>query len=429
MLRELIVASSRVILLGSILARASATDWPQWQGPTRTGRLSAGVSLPAKLPDEPKILWHVKTEGGFASPVVAGGTVFLFDHQAGREVLHALAVTDGHELWRADVDATFTDSQGPPGPRCTPLIDDDRVYAQSCRGELQCFKVANGQLLWQANYVRDFGAIFMGEKGNTPGAGRHGNNGSPVIDSDWLYASAGSTNGAGMVCFDKRSGAIRWKSGNEIAAYAAPVVTTIAGRRQVVNFMADALTAFDAKDGRQLWRVPIKTAFARHVTTPIIQDDLVVVSSHQYGLLAIKVISDASTPTGFAAHELWKSADAAMNFSCPVAVGGALYGLGPTKNVVCVDLATGNLRWQQEGWITSSAEKAHAAFLTDGRTLLMLGDDGMLFHFAADPTQAKELGRVQLCRVNWCNPALADGRLYVRDNIKSPGELLAVEMK
>ena len=136
MLRELIVASSRVILFGSVLARADATDWPQWQGPTRTGRLAAGISLPAKLPNEPKVLWRVKTGEGFASPVVAGGTVFLFDHLAGREILHALAATNGQELWRADVDATFTDSQGPPGPRCTPLIDDDRVYAQSCRGEL-----------------------------------------------------------------------------------------------------------------------------------------------------------------------------------------------------------------------------------------------------------------------------------------------------
>ena len=428
--RLVTVIVTALVLAGWVsVSRVGAADWPQWRGPSRTGHLPVGVSFPTQLPEEPKIIWRVKSGEGFASPVVAGETVLLFDHQIGREILHALAATDGRERWRADIDAAFSDSQGPAGPRCTPVIDDDRVYAQSCRGELQCRTIAEGKLLWSTNFVRDFRAVFIGEKGNASGAMRHGNNGSPVIDGEWLYASVGSTNGAGMVCFHKRTGVVRWKSGNEVAAYAAPVVVTLAGRKQVVNFMADALTAFDAADGRQLWRVPVKTAFARHVTTPLVYEDLVVVSSHQYGLFAVKVTLDTAAPSGFTAHEVWKSTEAAMNFSSPVAVGGALYGLGPAKDIICVDLTTGRVRWRQDGWITSSADKAHAAFLTDGKSLLMLGDDGMLFQFAADPLGAKELGRVQLCRVNWCNPALANGRLYVRDNIKNPGELLAVEFR
>lgn len=403
-------------------------DWPQWRGPDRTGRLSVGSRLPTQLPVEPKIAWRVKCGEGFASPVVANGRVLLFDNQGGRETLRALSTDDGRERWRTEIDDTFRDGQGPPGPRCTPMLDGDLVYAQSCRGELQCLTQADGRLVWRTHFGTNYGAVFIGEKGNTPGAGRHGNNGAPVIDGDWLYASVGSTQDAGMVCFNKRTGAERWRSGREVAAYAAPVVATLAGRRQVVNFMADALTAFDVTDGRQLWRVPVKTAFARHVTTPVIYGDLVIVSSHQYGLFAVRVEPEASAASGFRATEVWKSTEAAMNFSCPVAVGDTLVGLGPAKDVVCVEMGTGKLRWQQAGWITTSADKSHAGFLTDGATVLMLGDDGMLFQFAADAVGARELGRVQLCKVNWCNPAYVEGRLYVRDNIKGPGELLAVDL-
>jgi outer membrane protein assembly factor BamB len=408
---------------------ARSGDWPQWRGPMRTGHLPQGDELPRALAAEPKVVWRVKVGEGFASPVVAAGRVFVFDHQSDREVLHALAVDNGREHWRAEIDDAFKDSQGPPGPRCTPLVDGDRVYAQSCRGELQCRDVGSGRLLWNTNYVRDFGAVFTGEKGSAPGATRHGNNGSPVIHGDWLYASVGSTHSAGMVCFHKRTGAVRWKSGDEIAAYAAPIVAPLAGRLQVINFMADALTAFDAGHGRPLWRIPVKTDFARHVTTPVVEGNRVIVSSHQYGLFAIEVTPSPVNPAEFSAREVWRNTEAAMNFSSPVAVGGFLYGLGPKKTVVCVELATGKTLWRQEGWITSSAEKAHAGFLTDGQSVLMLGDDGMLFQFAADAGQARELGRAQVCRVNWCNPALADGRLYLRDNLKGPGELLALELR
>jgi len=425
--RSLVVGFLSILGISTSLAGTSE-DWPQWRGPERTGHLAVGQQLPAKLSGEPRIRWRVKCGEGFASPVVAGGNVVLADNQGGRETVRSFSVVDGREVWRADVDETFLDTQGPRGPRCSPVIDEDRVYAQSCRGELKCLDLASGRLLWRTHYGTNYGAIFVGEKGATPGAGRHGNNGAPVVAGDWLYASVGGTNGAGMVCFQKRTGAERWRSGNEVAAYAAPVVATIAGRSQVVNFMAEALTAFDAATGRQLWRFPVKTAFARHVTTPIIQGDLIVVSSHQYGLFAVRVEVDAAAPAGFRVAEVWKSREAAMNFSCPIAVDGWIYGMGPAKDVVCVELATGQVRWRQEGWITSSADKAHAGFLTDGKAILMLGDDGMLFHFAADGAAARELGRMQLCRANWCNPALAGNRLYVRDNLKGPGELLAVDL-
>ena len=134
------------LLLALLCATAaSAADWPQWRGPARTGHAAGDAKLISKLPAEPKVLWRIKAGEGLASPVVAGGKAFLFDNQDGKETLRCVNAADAKELWRAAIDEPFKDSQGPTGPRCTPIVDGERVYAQSCRGELQCLSVADGK--------------------------------------------------------------------------------------------------------------------------------------------------------------------------------------------------------------------------------------------------------------------------------------------
>jgi outer membrane protein assembly factor BamB len=255
------------------------------------------------------------------------------------------------------------------------VADGDRVYAQSCKGELQCRSSVDGKLVWHVNYTNDLGAVFIGEKGNVSGASRHGYNGSPLVDGEFLYACVGGTNGAGVVCFNKLSGKTVWKSQNDEAAYAPPVVATIAGVRQVICFTVDGLIGLDVRDGKLLWSVQIKTAFARHVTTPVVFDDIVVVASHQVGLLGTRI---SKSSDGMVAERAWLNKEAAMNFSSPVAVGKHLYGLGPTRNFICVEISTGRILWSREGYFTTSADKAHGGFVVMGGKILTLTDGGEL---------------------------------------------------
>src|SRR5690348_4675004 len=143
-----------VILLFSVsVVHLQGDDWPQWRGPERTGHAMPDAIAPVELKGEPKIVWRVKVGEGFASPVVAQGKVFYFDNQGSKETLHAVRAEDAKELWASTVDDTFQDEQGPPGPRCTPVVDQDRVYAQSGKGELQCLSVADGRRLWHVNFT------------------------------------------------------------------------------------------------------------------------------------------------------------------------------------------------------------------------------------------------------------------------------------
>src|SRR6266581_1199905 len=159
-----------------------ADDWPQWRGPARTGHAAADAPLLTALPAEPKIIWRLKVGEGFASPVVAAGKLFYFDNQTGKETMHALQADNAKELWRAIVDDTFQDEQGPPGPRCTPVVDGDRVYAQSGKGELQCLTVEgllglssdDGKPLWRVPLKANYGRNCT----------------TPVIVDDWVVAGS-----------------------------------------------------------------------------------------------------------------------------------------------------------------------------------------------------------------------------------------------
>ncbi|MCC6231685.1 MAG: PQQ-binding-like beta-propeller repeat protein [Verrucomicrobiales bacterium] len=397
---------------------SSGADWPRWRGLANDGRLAGGDRLPAALEAEPKVLWEVPAGEGLASPVVGGGRVLAFDNQAGRETLRALDAATGRELWRADVDEPFSDSQGPTGPRNTPLIDGDRAYAVSCRGELQCRAMSDGALRWRVSYITNFQAVFVGEKGNAPGASRHGNDGSPLIDGPHLLALAGGTNGAGVVCLDKLTGSVVWKSTSEQAGYAPPVVTSWHGTPTVLAYTVSGLVGLRRSDGVELWRHPIKTSFARHVTTPIVAGDLVVVSSHEVGLMAVRV---ANAGASWTAAQAWVSKEAAINYASPVAVGGFLYGVGPAKDLICVELATGRIAWRQADAFHTAAGKAYAGMLSDGVRVLMLTDGGELRLFDADPAAYRETGRAQVCGANWCQPAWSEGILSMRDGLTKQG--------
>ena len=150
-----------ILFLLLFLPGVTASDWPQWRGPARDGHVPAGEAVPSTLPTEAKVLWRVKVGEGLASPVVVGGKVFYSDAQGGQETAHAVNATDGKEFWRTNVDKLHSDFQSAPGPRCTPVVDGDRVYFQSCMGELRCLDAGTGAMRWHVNYPQDFGEPFL----------------------------------------------------------------------------------------------------------------------------------------------------------------------------------------------------------------------------------------------------------------------------
>ena len=387
---------------------AQGGDWPQWRGPLRDGHAAPGAAEITALPVELKPAWKLAIGGGFSSPIVVGGKVIYLDAQEGKEVVHAVEAETGRELWRHELAEAVGDEWG-IGPRSTPFADGERLFVQSCNGEFRCLGLADGKQRWRINF-EDFGVKFLGSKSKEGTASRRGNNGSGVTDEARVFVPVGSTQGATVVAFDKRTGKQLWKSLSDETAYSSFLVATLAGVEQLVAFTADALVGLDRANGQSLWRVPFKTAAKRHAATPVIVGDTVVVNSHTFGLVATRISKAGGE---LQAAEAWANKAMKINLSTPVLVGSHLYSMGCNRDFVCVAADTGKLVWSGPGF--GKGNKDNCCAIAVGKNLLVLTEDGQLALVAADAAKFTELGRLQVCGNTWSHPAFADGRLVVRD--------------
>jgi len=400
---------SAVLISLTLAAAAVAGDWPQWHGPTRDCRVSAGSPVPTTLPKELATVWKIKIGGGHSSPVVSAGKLVYFDENGTDEVVHCLDAKTARELWQTPIAALYTDEWG-PGPRSTPVIDGGHVYQQTSSGEFRCLKMSDGKIVWGVSFEKDYGVKFGGNPKAT--AARRGNNGTCLVEGDSVYVPVGSTEGATLVCFDKSTGSVKWKSGNDEAAYSAPVAARLAGVDQIVYLSADSLAGYDRQSGKILWRQPVVTNAKRHACTPVINGDTVTINSHTIGTVCFKI---SKSDNGLAASQLWANKAVKTNLATPAQVGGLLFnqGTSATKEYVCFDALTGATKWTQTGF--GGINKDYSSSLVLGKNILVLTYSGELVLIAPNPDKYTELGRLQVCGSTWSFPAYVDGKLFVRD--------------
>jgi outer membrane protein assembly factor BamB len=412
------------LLFASISERpVTATDWPQWRGPARDGVIRDPKHQITKLSQDSKPLWEITVGPGQASPIIVRDRLLFMDGIGGKEVLHCVDSATGKELWQTEIGpmVEFQNAYG-EGPRCTPLIDGDRVYAQSCGGEFRCLSLKDGKQLWATSFGDNYGATWFGNKSPDPesketASRRHGNNGSAVVDGDRIFVPVGSPKKGTLVAFDKITGKELWAAGEDNTAYSSVMVATLAGTRQAVHLTADALMGVEASSGKVLWREPLKTGAKRHVATPVIDGDTVTVTSTSIGTIRFKITQSGGA---FSAHRLWENSTMKVVISSPIQVGPNLFspGQGNRCDLVCLNAATGEERWREPGL----GDYASVTAVNDA--LLVLDSSGELRLVAASEAGYKELGRSHFVGKTWASPAYSDGRLFVRDGTK----LLALQI-
>lgn len=411
------------VFLVQLPLTGSAADWPQWRGPNRAGSVVDSSTLLQSLPKEPKVLWELAAGPGQSSPVIAQNRLVFMDGVDTQETAHCIDATSGKELWRTQVGpmVEFQNAYG-EGPRCTPLIDEDRVYVQSCGGEFRCLSLKDGSQIWAVSFGEQYGATWLGNKSNNPEAKetasrRHGNNGSAAVDGDRIFVPVGSTTKGTLIAFDKKTGRELWAVGTDNTAYSSVMVGTLAGVRQVVHFTADALMGVEAATGKLLWREPLKTGAKRHAATPVLDGDTVTVTSTNIGLIRFKITAEGGA---FKAERLWENSRMKVVISSPIQVAGNLYSPGPGNRceLVCVDAATGEERWKEAGL----GDYASISAVNDG--LLVLDSTGELRLVHATPAGYKERGRAQFVGKTWASPAYSNGVLFAKDGTK----LIAVKL-
>jgi outer membrane protein assembly factor BamB len=398
---------SLILAVGAITTQAA--DWPQWRGPNRDG-ISKETGLLKDWPaNGPTLLWHQKEIGsGHSTPSIVGERIYLVSNKGVEdEFVHALEVKDGTQAWSTRIGKVGA-NEGPqyPGSRSTPTVDGDLLYALGSDGDLACLETKTGKLRWQKNLRTEFG----GKPGNWAFSE------SVLIDGDVLVCTPGGTD-ATMLAVNKKSGDVIWKSAfkeGDLAGYASPIVVEVGGFKQYVQFVQKALVGVDAKTGKPLWRYE-KTAqgSAANIPTPVADKEYIYSASGRTGggLVKLKVNEGAVE-----AEQVYFSPKLPLSIGGSVKVGDFHYGTG-RQSMMCVEFATGNLKWEDPAIGPASILYA------DGR-LYLHGENGEVALIEATPEAYRVKGRFlpsdQPKRANqmdksWTYPVVANGRLYIRD--------------
>jgi outer membrane protein assembly factor BamB len=404
--------NARWSLLGVVLSSltAAAADWPQWRGPNRDGVSKETGLLPEWPKDGPKLVWQLKDLGaGYGTPAIAGGRIYLVVNKGLQdELVIALNESDGKQVWSTRIGKVGKPDQKPPYPsaRSTPTVDGNTLYALGSDGDLACLDAANGQVKWQKNLVADFGGV----------AGKWAYAESPLVDGDVLVCTPGGKE-ATLVALNKKTGEVIWKAavpGGDEAGYASVVPTEAAGVKQYVQFLGGGVVGVDARTGKFLWRYDQTGKSPANMVTPVTHDGLVYTASRVGGGLVKLTAKD----DGVAAKEVYFERNLPTGIGGSVLVDGHLYGTNQS-GLVCVEFTTGTVKWRDK------CVGPGSVLFADGR-LYVHGENNQMALVEATPEAYREKGRFALPNppqharrqppeVAWAYPALANGKLFVRD--------------
>ena len=381
---------------GVVLAQSAnnAANWSQWRGPNRDG-ISTETGLLKQWPAEgPPLVWKASGAGrGFSSFSVANGKLYTMGLRGDREFIIAFDVATGKEAWATANGNAFRNDRG-DGPRGTPTVDGDRVYALGGSGDLSALDARTGKVVWTKNILKEFGGRNI----------TWGISESPLIVGDKLLVNPGGPE-ASMVALNKSDGSVIWKSQSDKAGYSSAIPVQINGGTQVVFFTSERAVGLDLKDGRLLWEYAKPSNNVANAATPIARGNRVFISSDYGtggGVVEIK-------PDG-AAQEVWFSKDMRNHHSSSVLVGDYLYGFS-SAILTAIKFDTGEIAWRDR-----SVGKGSLVY-ADGR-LYCFSERGVVGLVEATPTGYVEKGRFKIEAGDietWTHPVVAGGRLYLRD--------------
>ena len=378
-------------------------DWPQWRGPDRTG-ISKETGLLKEWPaGGPPVLWSVANIGeGYGTVAIKGNRIFVQGTKKNDSVTHCLNRADGKTVWTTTLGSRLEHGRG-HGPRGTPTVDGERVYALAETGDLACLKTADGSILWQRNILED----FRGE--NIPWHLSE----SPLVDGNRLVVTPGGKK-ATLVALDKMNGETIWTSEDlsDRAGYASGLVVDVGGIRTIMTFTASAGIGVRASDGKLMWRYEPVANGTANVATPILHDNKVFYSSnYRTGCVLLEL---RPTESGLVrAEEVYFSRDLMNHHGGVVLVNGYLYGYH-NAILTCMEFETGKAMWKDRAVGKGSLTYA------DGH-LYLLSEDNVVGLAEATTDGYKEKARFEIQDQgwpSWAHPVVCDGKLYIRNQAK-----------
>ncbi len=410
-------------------------DWPQWGGLHRDFRWNEPRLFASFPANGPKVVWRAKVDSGYAGPAVAGGKVFVMDYvvRAGDPAVNAgkrnelqgtervlcFDAADGKPLWTHEYDRPYRISY-PEGPRCTPAVDGELVYTLGAEGNLCCLAVADGNVVWQ----RDLKSDYKMTEAPIWGFAAH-----PLVHGELLYCVVGGE-GSVAVAFNKNDGKEVWRSMSaKEPGYCPPTIWNNNGVEQLIIWHAESINGLDPKTGKVLWSNQLTPSYAMAIAAPASDGDFLFASA-----LGASVLLKGDSADGSAA-EIWHGKGFNSSHSPIIAEQGYAFGVDRTGWLRCIDLKTGERKWQTtEPAVGERPTNPGTAFIVkSGDRFLIAGETGELTIARMTPEKYEKICSAKILepthdsfdhKALWSCPAYANGCMYWRND----NELVCVSL-
>ncbi|MEN9678161.1 MAG: hypothetical protein RIS76_4057 [Verrucomicrobiota bacterium] len=388
----------------SVTATAPAPEdsqhqFPQFLGPHRNGRVEDVRIAPDWTTSPPRELWRQPVGLGWSGFVVARGLAITQEQAGDDEQVTARALRTGIPVWTHTNRTRFHEFLGGDGPRSTPTISGNRVYAFGGTGILDCLDLLSGRRIWTVDVL----------KTNGLSNDIWGKSSAPLVAEGRVIVSGGTSPKMGWLAYDADTGRLLWSADGEAASYASASETTLAAKRQILVIGPQAVAGLDPATGRSLWRFVWGSDKNPKCSQPLVIDGDRLFLSAGYGAGCVLIQVTAAPDGSLSPVEIWRGKSMKTQFNNVAARDGHLYGLDDGF-LACVDIATGKRVWKDGRYGSGQS-------LLAGDLVIVQSEPGFVALVQAAPEAFKELGRIPaLDSKTWNNPALAGPFLLVRND-------------
>ncbi|WP_299462421.1 PQQ-binding-like beta-propeller repeat protein [uncultured Gimesia sp.] len=384
----------------------SPGDWPAYRGADRDGIVRDQTIRTDWKTAPPELLWKHPVGAGWSSFCVVGGRAFTQEQRGDKEAVVCYDAQTGRQIWLHEDDVRFSETLAGVGPRATPTFDSGLIYSMGGTGILNCLDAETGERIWSKDLLKEGDLKYL----------EWGMSGSPLIWEDLVIVNQGiqkqgsESGNQTVIAFNRKSGEKVWSSGTQKSSYSSPQISILNGTPQVLVSHSKGLESFAPADGKSLWFFPWTNQAGVNAAQPIVLDASSVFLGAGYGAgsARITINNSAQEPVAIVTPN-WKSLSLKLKFNSAVQREGFVYGLDEGV-LTCLNLETGKRTWKKGRY-------GYGQMILVDDLLLILAEDGRVELIKADPEQYQQVASFQAIEgQTWNHPALAQGKLFVRNS-------------